>query len=150
MNPLTFSRGFLFCELRMDLLNSLQVKSSEKVLKYMIWSTVNGATVCFKSEICVFERVKIHYVYEKKRKKKNQILWLFSVHILRFLLHDLLFWISSTLFYPNTNYIFQEFKVSKNAILMTVIAGMGFTINWGAAMFLTYKLKRNNYSPFLR
>jgi len=43
-----------------------------------------------------------------------------------------------------------EFKVSKNAILMTVIAGMGFTINWGAAMFLTYKLKRNNYSPFLR
>ena len=44
----------------MDLLNSLQVKSSEKVLKGMIWSTVNGATVCFKSEICVFERVKIH------------------------------------------------------------------------------------------
>jgi hypothetical protein len=33
---LTFFRGFQFCELRMDLLNSLQVRSSEKVLKYMI------------------------------------------------------------------------------------------------------------------
>ena len=65
----------------MDLLNSLQVKSSEKVLKGMIWSTVNGATVCFKSEICVFERVKIHYLFKKKeRKKKSNFVVIFSTH----------------------------------------------------------------------
>ena len=29
------------------------MKSSEKVLVFTIWSTVNGATLCFKSEICV-------------------------------------------------------------------------------------------------
>jgi hypothetical protein len=40
-------------ELGMDILNTLQVKSSEKVLRFTIWSTVNGATLCFKSEICV-------------------------------------------------------------------------------------------------
>ena len=66
----------------MDLLNSLQVKSSEKVLKGMIWSTVNGATVCFKSEICVFEKVKIHCVYKekKKKKKKSNFVVIFSTH----------------------------------------------------------------------
>ena len=31
----------------MDLLNIFQVKSSLKVLKFRIWSAVNGATPCF-------------------------------------------------------------------------------------------------------
>ena len=50
---LDFFRGFQLSELGMDILNTLQVKSSEKVLGFTIWSTVNGATLCFKSEICV-------------------------------------------------------------------------------------------------
>ena len=43
----------LWSQDRMDLLNSLQVKSSEKFFKYKFWSTVNGATLCFKREIFV-------------------------------------------------------------------------------------------------
>ena len=50
---LYFFRGFQLSELGMDILNALQVKSSEKVLGFTIWSTVKGATLCFKSEICV-------------------------------------------------------------------------------------------------
>ena len=44
---------------------------------------------------------------------------------------------------------FQEFNMSKVAIFMTVMAGLGFTINLGAAIFLTNKIINNN-SPFLR
>ena len=39
--------------------------------------------------------------------------------------------------------------MSKVAVFMTVMAGLGFTINLGAAIFLTNKIINNN-SPFLR
>ena len=50
---LDFFRGFQLSELGMDILNTLQVKSSEKVLGFTIWSTVNGAFMLQSSEICV-------------------------------------------------------------------------------------------------
>ena len=57
---LDFFKGFHFCELRMDLLNSLQVKSSEKVFKindleYSEWTR----SLLQKGDLCS-ERVKIH------------------------------------------------------------------------------------------
>ena len=43
----------------------------------------------------------------------------------------------------------QEFTVDETSVVMTAIAGMGVVINIGAAIFLSYKLKKH-YSPFLR
>ena len=61
MNPLTFFRGFHFCELRMDLLNSLQVKVFKIYdLEHCEWT----CSLLQKGDLCS-ERVKIHYVSYK-------------------------------------------------------------------------------------
>ena len=62
---LAFFRGFHLSQLGFDLLKCLRVKPSEKVLKFTISSTLNGATLYFKKECGVFGYKFIGYHIEK-------------------------------------------------------------------------------------